>query len=133
VMKRPLSPMLASGVVLFVVSLFLVSSPLSAHHASGIYDRDHLVTVSGTVSKYMFTNPHVLIYVDVKDDQGNVETWIAESASPLRLARVGWNTKTLKAGDEITVTGAPVKTGRKIMSIVKVTGQNIPSLTQGAE
>jgi hypothetical protein len=115
------------------VLLLLVSSPLLAHHAGSLYDREHPVTLTGTVTKYLMINPHAQIHFEVKKDDGTVETWVAETAGPQRLLRVGWNKNTLKAGDTITVTGAQFKDGRKYLSIYKLTGGNAPVLTEGAE
>jgi hypothetical protein len=126
-MKSKLFAVLAAGVVLLVVS-----GPMLAHHGGAQYDTKHAVTVTGTVTEYLFTNPHVQIHFDVKDESGNVEKWIAETASPQRLFSFGWNAKTLKAGDKITVTGAQLKDGQKIVSIIKLVGGNAPTLTTGA-
>jgi len=126
-MKSKLFSVLAAGVV-----LLLVSAPLFAHHGGAQYDTKHAVTVTGMVTEYLFTNPHVQIHFDVKDETGNVEKWVAETASPQRLFSFGWNAKTLKAGDKITVTGAQLKDGQKIVSVIKLVGGNVPALTQGA-
>jgi hypothetical protein len=126
-MKRELLAVLATGVF-----LLMVSAPLFAHHGGAQYDTKHAVTVTGMVTEYLFTNPHVQIHFDVKDETGNVEKWVAETASPQRLFSIGWNAKTLKAGDKITVTGAQLKDGQKIVSIIKLVGGNAPVLTQGA-
>ena len=126
-MKRNLFPVLLAGVV-----LLLVSSPMFAHHGGAQYDTKRPVTLTGIVTEYMFTNPHVQIHFDVKDEAGNTEKWIAETASPQRLFTYGWNAKTLKAGDKITVTGAQLKDGQKIVTVIKVVGGNAPVLTQGA-
>lgn len=114
-------------------TLLVVSVPMLAHHAGSAYDKDHALTLTGTVTEYLFTNPHVQIHFEVMEENGNVEKWVAETAAPQRLFRAGWNAKTLKPGDKITVTGAPSKDGRKFMSIVKLVGGNAPTLTQGAE
>jgi hypothetical protein len=126
-MKSKRFAVLAAGVV-----LLLVSGSLLAHHGGVQYDTKHAVTVTGTVTEYMFTNPHVQIHFEVKDETGNVEKWVAETASPQRLFSFGWNAKTLKAGDKITVTGAQLKDGQKIVSVIKLVGGNVPTLTQGA-
>jgi hypothetical protein len=126
-MKSKLLAVLAAGVV-----LLMVSAPLLAHHGGAQYDTKHAVTVTGLVTDFLFTNPHVQIHFDVKDETGNVEKWVAETASPQRLFSIGWNAKTLKAGDKITVTGAQLKDGQKIVSIIKLVGGNAPVLTQGA-
>jgi tRNA(Ile2) C34 agmatinyltransferase TiaS len=126
-MKSKLIAVLAAA-----VALFAVSGPALAHHGGAQYDAQHPVTVTGVVTEYIFTNPHVQVHFDVTDENGKVDKWIAETASPQRLFSFGWNAKTLKPGDKITVTGAQLKDGQKIMSIIKLTGGNAPVLTQGA-
>jgi Family of unknown function (DUF6152) len=126
-MKSKLFAALVAGAVLLTIS-----GPMFAHHGGAQYDTKHAVTVTGTVTEYMFTNPHVQIHFDVKDESGNVEKWVAETASPQRLFSFGWNAKTLKAGDKITVTGAQLKDGAKIVSVIKLVGGNAPTLTSGA-
>ena len=116
-----------------VVGAFTISGPLFAHHAQSVYDREHAITVTGTVTDYMFTNPHTQIRIDTKDESGNPTTWTAESGSPQRLYRVGWNKTTLKPGDQVTVTGAPSKDGKHFMSIMKLVGPDGKSLSLGAE
>jgi hypothetical protein len=126
-MKAKLFAVLAAGVI-----VFMVSGPMFAHHGGAQYDTKHSVTVTGMVTEYLFTNPHVQIHFDVKDESGNVEKWVAETASPQRLFSFGWNAKTLKAGDKITVTGAQLKDGQKIVSVIKLVGGSAPALTTGA-
>jgi len=116
-----------------IVVVLLVSSTLAAHHAGTLYDREHPVTLKGAVTQFVFTNPHAQIHFEVKDENGNVSNWVAETTSPAALFRLGWNKNTLKAGDMITVTGAPFKDGRKVLSIFKLTGGNAPVLTEGAD
>ena len=127
-MKKRLFTVLAAGAV-----LWMVSGPLFAHHAGSLYDREHPVTLTGTVTQFLMINPHAQIHFEVKDANGNVAKWVAETAGPQRLLRVGWNKNTLKAGDTVTVTGAQFKDGRKYLSIFKLTGGNAPVLTEGAE
>ena len=73
------------------------------------------------------------VHFKVKDEQGNVEQWIVQSAPPQRLYRAGWNAKSLKPGDEITVTGAPAKDGSKIMNNRKLVGPKGKVLLEGAD
>jgi hypothetical protein len=127
-MKTKPFAVLAAGAL-----LLMVASPMFAHHGGVQYDKEHAVTVTGTVTEYLFTNPHVQIHFDVKDENGNVDKWVAETGSPQRLFRFGWNAKTLKPGDKITVTGAAFKDGRKVMSLIKLVGGGAPTLTVGAD
>ena len=116
-----------------VGSFLMLCGPMFAHHAGALYDSEHPVTLEGTVTKFAFINPHVQIHFQVKDENGNVVKWVAGSAPPQRMYRAGWNMKTLKPGDEITITCAPAKDGRKICSVRRVVGPNGKVLTQGAE
>ena len=120
--------------ILFMAAASLTISHWAlAHHSASIYDRDHILTLTGTVTKFAFTNPHVEIFFEVIDAQGNKQQWIAESGSPNRLYRSGWTSKSLKPGDRITVTGAPMKNGRKLLTIKKLEGVTVPTLRIGAE
>jgi hypothetical protein len=110
----------------------LLSYSASAHHSGVIYDRQNPITLEGTVTDYQFVNPHVLIHFEVKDANGGVVKWVAISAPPQTLYRNdGWTKTTLKPGDKITVIGAPSKAEGHVISVVKLTGANIPVLTRG--
>ncbi len=115
------------------VGALLLSSMAWAHHAGSIYDRDNPITFKGVVTEFQFTNPHVQVVFETTVASGAKEIWKAGSAPPQRLYRAGWNTKTLKPGDEITVTCAPAKDGSKICSIRNLVGPGGKVLTQGAE
>ena len=105
-------------IILYVaLGLIIVAGPLSAHHSGAIYDKEHPITLSGTVTKFSLSNPHAKIYFDVKDEKGNVVNWVAEMEPPQRLRRYGWNLNTLKPGDPITLTGFPARDGSKEMNI----------------
>ena len=104
------------ALLFLTTGLLMVSGPLFAHHSQAVYDEDHLVTIKGTVTKFEWSNPHILIHLEVKDDKGNTEEWIAFSGSPAMQSReAGWNSEEFKAGEEITIQGFPQKDGRKIM------------------
>lgn len=91
------------------VGLVMISVPVFAHHGAAAFDMDNLTTVKGTVTKFLFINPHALIYVDVTNEKGKVEHWIAEESSNNHLSRVGWNRNTLKLGSQVTVVGYRAK------------------------
>ena len=84
-----------------------------AHHSYAAFDMTLQKTVNGTVKKFDWTNPHTWVWIDVVNEQGVTETWGIEGMSPNYLARRGWSRSTLKAGDKITVTVRPMKSGEK--------------------
>src|SRR5467141_3342152 len=112
--------------ITFVMAMgvLLISLPLFAHHSGSAFDLEHPVTLKGTVTNFEWSNPHVFIALDVKDDKGNVEPWRVEANSPNRLSRVGWKKEMIKEGDQLAVTGFLAKTGRKIMRLHSVTLAN---------
>ena len=99
---------------LMAASLLLVCAPLAAHHGTGTYDSTKSVTLSGAVTEFAFTNPHAALYFDVKDAQGKIVNWAIEMNSPGVLTRAGWNKRTFKAGDQITITVRPAKAGTPV-------------------
>ena len=101
-----------------------ISVPLFAHHSGSAFDQEHPVTLKGTVSSFEWSNPHVFIALDVKDDKGEVEQWRVEANSPNMLTRVGWKKDMIKDGDQLAVTGFLAKTGRKIMRLHSLTLSN---------
>jgi len=95
------------------VGLLSLSAPSYSHHGTAIvYDLAQSITISGTVADFRFVNPHTLIYVDVRGEDGKVVSWLGGLSAHTSLTRrEGWTIETLKPGDEITVTGAPARRG----------------------
>lgn len=88
------------------LALLAVVIPVYAHHPfSAEYDKDKPVTVTGTVTKVDWTNPHAHIYMNVKDENGRMNNWAFELAGVKKLRDLGWKKDTLKMGDQITVVG----------------------------
>ena len=98
---------------LFVIVL-VAGPPLVAHHGNVAYDEQHPVTIAGNVTEFVWSNPHCQIYLDVKDQKGNVVGWSVESQSPGILRRNGWSRDSIKPGDHITVTLVPAKSGAPV-------------------
>lgn len=116
---------------LVAVGLMVVSLPLSAHHGAAEYDNTKTISLQGTVTALQYLNPHALILFNVKDDKGQTADWTAELQSPNLLSRRGWSRSTLKPGDQVVITGHPVKNGVKAMTGQKVVftdGRETPNM-----
>jgi hypothetical protein len=112
-----------------MVGLLAVSVPLFAHHGYAAYDTDRKVTLKGTVTRWIWSNPHCMVQLDVADESGRVAHWIAETENPSAMIRIGWTDKSIKVGDQITLTALPVKSGApvgRIVDVVLANGQTLP-------
>jgi hypothetical protein len=120
---------------LVLAAAMIVSPPLAAHHGRGrAYDMKTRLTLKGTVSMVKWQNPHVLIYIDVKDDASKVVTWAFENSNVHTLAVQGYNRNTLKVGEQITAIVNPAANGEPLGIVVKVIladGKEIMSRERG--
>lgn len=92
------------------VSAILVSGSAAAHHSfAAEFDRALPITVTGTVTKVEWANPHARFYIDAKDDAGKTVNWDFELGSPNGLMRRGWHRNSMKIGEVVTVTGHRAK------------------------
>ena len=107
--------MTIKAAVVLGMALLLAARSVVAHHAfSAEFDSDKPVKLTGLVTKLDWTNPHAWIYVDVKDEAGQIANWGFELASPNGLMRNGWTRLSLKPGDEVTVEGSRAKNGTTV-------------------
>ena len=107
--------------ILAAAGVVATAGPAFSHHGTAAYDTSKTVTVSGTVTEFRFANPHVLVYWDAKDEAGNIKHWIGERGGPNSMARnAGWSSKTMKPGDEVTISGRVAKNGSPTMAISKI-------------
>jgi hypothetical protein len=103
-------------------ALLLTTMRSSAHHAfAAEYDVNRRVIVSGTVTKFEWTNPHAWLYIDGKDQNGQFNRWNFEMGSPNGLAHRGWTRTALKSGDPVTVEGYGAKDGSNMANARTVT------------
>jgi len=104
-----------------VAVVSILAPSVFAHHGRGAtYDMKKQVTLKGTVSRVDWRNPHVVIYMDVKDTNGNAVTWGFENAGVSQMAQTGYNRNTLKLGQEITAVVNPAANGAPTAIVVKV-------------
>ena len=109
---------------LFVV--IFIAAPLMAHHGTGgIYNMEKSITLKGTVTSFEFANPHVLLFLNVPDNaRKTAVNWRGEGPSVINWTRTGWNRTSVKAGDQVTVTLFPARSGKPEGVIHKVVTAN---------
>lgn len=105
--------------VTLVLGLAVIGVPVFAHHGTGVaYEVDKTVTVKGTVTEWIWANPHCGILFDVTDESGQVTHWGAELSNPHQLSLAGFTKDVLKPGDKITLTGNPSKSGAPRLNLL---------------
>lgn len=100
--------------VLVVTAAFLLAAaaPAFAHHSfAAEYDVNQPVSLKGVVTKVEWLNPHIYVYLDVKDANGKVVNWAVEGAPPNTLYRLGWRKDSLKPGDNVSIDAFRAKDG----------------------
>ncbi len=121
-------------IVLVAALGYLVGSvPLVAHHGNAAFENAKIVVVKATVTEWIWSNPHCFLKFDVKDDQGKIVNWIAETSNPPDMVARGWSRRSFAAGDDVTVTMIVAKNGvpvGRIRQVVLPNGQTW--LGQGA-
>ena len=98
----------------------LMSVPLSAHHGGAAFDIGKSVTLKGTVVQWVYSNPHLLLTLDVKGEDGTVVQWLVETQAPGIMYPAGYRRDTFKPGDEVTVVVSPARNGRPVGHIREV-------------
>jgi Family of unknown function (DUF6152) len=107
-----------------LLTLLLVgvgASSALAHHSTSMFDMAHPITLTGTVAVFDWANPHSYIRIDVKDAAGTIERWDVETHAISLLSRKGWTRTSLVPGDVITVTGGPLRDGKKTIRLLRGT------------
>jgi hypothetical protein len=102
--------------------LFIAGRPLAAHHGAAAFENDPAkrLVLKGTVVEWIWANPHTFLQFDVKGEDGQVVHWVVEASNPPDMVNRGWTIRSFKAGDSVTVTVRPVKSGKPVGSIVQV-------------
>jgi hypothetical protein len=103
------------AVVLSAAVALAGALPVFAHHSfAAEFDATKPVSITGTITKVEWANPHAWLYIDVKDESGKVTNWGLELGAPNGLMRLGWTRNSLKPGDMISVEGTRAKDGSNI-------------------
>lgn len=104
-----------------IVGILIAAGPTLGHHGSAAsYDLTKHVTMTGTVTEWVWENPHCYVMYNAKDEKGNVVLWGAETHPPNIMIDRGWTRHSLKPGDIVTVTVFPSKTGQPRGLLAKV-------------
>ena len=121
-----------SAGLLVAAVLLAVPASLAAHHGNASFDTSKRVTLKGTVTEWIWANPHCFLKIDAMDDTGRVRNWALETQNPIAMTQRGWSRNEFKIGDEVTVVLEAVKNGAPIGRIVTVNLPNGSTLNAGA-
>jgi hypothetical protein len=109
--------MVRTAVALVAAILGGLAAPALAHHAvGGEYDPNKPVVLTGAVTRVEWVNPHARVYFDVTNADGTVTNWSVELAARVVLERMGWNGRSLKPGQKITVRGDQARSGAPMLN-----------------
>lgn len=89
-------------------------TPLVAHHGASTLNTTAEITLKGTVSEWIWSNPHCILKVDVKADDGTVKTWSVATSNVADSSKRGWSRRSFSPGDAVTVTIQPAKSGAPV-------------------
>jgi Family of unknown function (DUF6152) len=122
------------AVFAIAAGLMGASLPSFAHHGNATLDTNKVLTMKGTVTEWLWSNPHCLLQFDVKNEGGQVVHWIAETQNPAEMVSLGWGKTSFKPGDEVTVSLMPVKNGSpfgRISLVVLPDGKTLVTIKAG--
>ena len=119
------------GVFLAAAGLLLPSAPSFAHHGTASFDTTRDLTLKGTVTDWIWANPHCFLKFDSMDETRTVRNWAVEVSNPTDMTKRGWARGSFKAGDQVTVILQPVKNGAPIGRLRTVTLSDGSTLSAG--
>lgn len=111
-----------------LVAPLMLAAPAGAHHSFAMFNQEKSITIEGTVKEFQFTNPHCWIQLMVARPGAAPVEWSIEMGGPGSITRQGWKPRTLAAGDKVTVTIHPLRSGQpggSFMSIILPSGQRL--------
>jgi hypothetical protein len=109
------------SIPLLAALMMALAAPAPAHHSSAMFDPQKTLALTGEVREFQWTNPHCYIQLVVKNERGQAEEWSLEMGAPIYLYNQGWRRNSVKAGDRLSVTIAPLRNGDKGGLLLKAT------------
>jgi hypothetical protein len=101
--------------------MFFHTTPAFSHHSNLAYEVTKVITITGVVKEFRWSNPHTWLTVVVTDEKGDKLEWACEGRAPGVLLRAGWSKNILKPGETVTVDMSPARDGSKTAIIARVT------------
>lgn len=100
---------------------FLYALPATAHHSAAVFynTNDDPISITGTVTKFNFRNPHAIVELMVTNKSGETDRWTCETSAPSALRRRGWNQEVMQEGDTMTLWGIRARDGSNLMRITR--------------
>jgi Cu/Ag efflux protein CusF len=108
-----MTKLLRAASAVFAMASILAAGSAFAHHSTAMFNMRKNVTLTGTIRRFDWQNPHTWIVFDVMNEKGGVEQYGIEGMSPNYLVRNGWTMNTLKPGDKVEITIHPLRNGEK--------------------
>ena len=126
-----------SKLPLFLLAMVVttLAAPVTAHHGNATYNYDKKISISGTVTEWIWANPHCWLKLDAKEENGEVTHWIVEASAPPTISAQGWSHNSFKPGDQVTATIIQVKNGQPIGRFegeITVNGKSFPPHAPGS-
>ena len=119
------------GALFIFVVVVLITAPITAHHGTASFDTSKDLTLKGTVTEWIWANPHCFLKFDAMDETGTVRNWAVEVSNPTDMTKRGWVRSSFKVGDVITVNLQPVKNGApigRLRSVVLPDGSTLTAM-----
>jgi len=117
------------AVLLTPAVCLLLSLSAAAHHGAASFDNEKVLTLKGTVTEWLWANPHCFLKLNAMDESGTLRNWNLETGNPTDITSAGYRRTTFKPGDEVTVTITPVKSGApvgRLRTVELPNGQKLP-------
>jgi hypothetical protein len=123
--------MLTRSITLASALALFFAAPAFGHHSHAMYESTQQVTLSGTVKELQWNNPHVVLYLVVRGENGQISNWALEGGSPAQLVEQGWPRDKTGPGAELMVTIRPLKGGARGGLIRTITFADKTEFTYG--